>query len=107
MRLAVTLDLRGFEEVLPLGALLGILAVNLFAGERLDDREHAAIAQIAVVRDREHVAAGLLLIGGHPLPEIARVVAAARLLGGVRLNPAGLLPVVAKDDVALQIVSGS
>ena len=105
MRLAVALDLRGFVEALPLRAGLGILAVDLLAGERLDDREHAAVAQVAVVRDGEHVAAGLLLVRGHPLPQVAGIVAAQRLLRGVRLDPAGLVAVVAEDDVAVQVVA--
>ena len=44
VRLAVALDLRRFIEWLPADAVLGILAINLLAGERFDDREHAAIA---------------------------------------------------------------
>ena len=106
MRLAVALDLGRFVEVLPLGALFGILAVNLLARGGLDDREHAPVAQVPIVGEREHVAAGLLLVSGHPLPEIARVVAAERLLRGVRLGAEGLVRVVAEDDVAMEVVSG-
>ena len=51
------------------------------------------------------LAAGLLLVGRHPLPEVARVVAAERLLRRVGLDLAGLLAVVAEDDVAVQVVA--
>ena len=37
------------------------------------------LREIAVVGDGEHVAAGLVLVGRHPLPEVARIVAAGRL----------------------------
>ena len=76
--LAVALDLRRFVEALPLGAGLGIFAVDRLAGERLDDRKHAAVGEIAVVGDGEHVAAGLVLVGCHPFPQVARIVAARR-----------------------------
>ena len=62
MRLAVALDLRGLVERLPAHAVLGIFAVDPLAGERLDDREHAAVAQIAVVREGEDFGAGLFLV---------------------------------------------
>ena len=74
MRLAITLGLRGLVQPFPSRPLLGILAVDPFA-EGLDDGEHQAVAKIAVVRDGEHAAAGLVLVGLHPLPEVCRVVA--------------------------------
>ena len=105
MRLAVTLDLRGLVKRLPTNTVLGIFAVDPFAVERLDDREHAAVAQIAVVRKREDFGAGLFFGHRHPLPEVARIGAAERRQGRERLDEAGLRPVVAPDDVAMKIVS--
>ena len=54
MRLAVAFDLRDFVQRLPAHAIFCVVAVDLLAGERLDDREHAAVAQIAVMRDCEN-----------------------------------------------------
>ena len=105
MGLAVALDLRGFVEPLPARAVLGVLPVDRLAGEGLDDREHAAVAEVAVVRDGEHVAAGLLLVGRHPFPEVAGIVAAERRQRGVGLDLAGLVAVVAEDDVAVEVVA--
>ena len=103
MRLAVTLGLRGLVEALPLHPLLGVRAVELLA-ELLDDREHEAVAQVAVVRDREHAAARLLLVGVHPLPQVDRIVAAVRGVHGERLDLPGLVAVVTEDDVAVEVV---
>ena len=50
MRLAVTLHLRDFVEVLPLVARFDVAAIHRLAGEVLDEREHAAVGQVAVVR---------------------------------------------------------
>ena len=50
----------------------------MLLAERLDDGEHQAVAQVAVVRDGEDAAAGLLLVGVHPFPEVDGVVAAER-----------------------------
>src|SRR6204780_4727798 len=72
MRLAVAFDLRGFVKRLPTNSVLGIFAVDPFSAKRLDDREHTAIAQIAVVRESKDFSAGLFLRHGHPFPEIAR-----------------------------------
>ena len=63
MRLAVALGLGHLVEPLPPGALLDIVLVDRLAGEGLDHREHAAVGEVAVVRDRQHVAAGLVLVG--------------------------------------------
>ena len=81
---------RGLVEPLPLARVLRILPVHRLAGERFDDREHAAVAEVAVVGDGEHAAAGLLLVGGHPLPQVAWVVAAHRRLRRKRLDLARL-----------------
>jgi hypothetical protein len=44
------------------GPLLGIIAIQGLAGKRIDEREHAAVAQVAVVGDGQHAAAALLLM---------------------------------------------
>src|SRR5574341_577399 len=105
MRLAVTLHLCDFVEPLPLRAGFGIRAINFLAHARLDDWEHTSAAQVAVVRDCQHVAAGLLLVAGHPLPQVARVVAAQRWNGGERQDLAGPGCVVPEDDVAMKVVA--
>ena len=60
VRLAGPLGLGRLVERLPPGARLGVALVDLLA-EGLDHREHDAVAQVAVVGDGEHLAAGLLL----------------------------------------------
>ena len=105
MRLAVAFDLRDFVERLPAHAILGVFAVDLLAGERLDDREHDAVAQIAVMGESEHVAAGFLFEGRHPFPQVARIVTAERFLRGVRFDLAGPEPVLPEDDIAMKVVS--
>ena len=105
MRFAVALDLRHLVERLPAHPVLGIFAVDPRAGEQLDDREHDAVAQIAVVREREDFGAGLFLGRRHPLPQVARIRAAERRQRRVRLDQRGLGAAVAPDDIAMQIVS--
>ena len=105
VRLAIALDLRHFVERLPAHPVLGVFAVDLLAGERLDDREHAPIAQIAVVRDREDLGSGFLFARGHPFPQVAGIGTAERWLGGERLDQAGLPSVVTENDVPVQVVA--
>ena len=81
MGLAVALDLGGFVERLPAGAVLGIFAVDPLAVERLDDRKHPAIAQIAVMGQREDFGAGFFLVHRHPFPKVAGIGASKRRLG--------------------------
>jgi hypothetical protein len=57
------------------------------------------------VRDCQHVSAGLRLVVGHPLPELFRVVAAQRLLGGEGLDPAGAVAGVTEDHVPVKVVA--
>jgi hypothetical protein len=105
MRLAIALDLRGFVQRLPAYAALGVRAVDPLAAERFDDREHAAIAEIAVVRDGEDLRAGLLLAHHHPFPQVARIGAAQRRLRRVRFDQACFCAAVAEDDVPVQVVA--
>ncbi len=57
------------------------------------------------MRDGQHAAAGLLFVGVHPFPQLDRIVAAQRRIDGERLDLAGLVAVVAEDDVAMQVVA--
>ncbi len=104
VRLAGALGLGHLIEPLPLGACLGIGLVDLLT-EGLDNREHGAIAQISVVGDGEHLAAGLLFCGSHPFPEVLGVVASERLQRGVGFNEACLHAVLAEDDIAVKVVA--
>ena len=70
-----------------------------------DDGEHQAVAQIAVVGDGEHAAAGLLLVGAHPFPQLARDCRCRGRRHGKRLDLARLVAVVAEDDIAVQVVA--
>ncbi len=54
------------------------------------------------MRDRQQLAAGLLFVLGHPLPELFRVFA---LPGREREHLVGLVLVVAEQDVAVQVVA--
>src|SRR5262245_20188045 len=107
MSLAVALDLCGLIEALPASTLFGVFAVDRLVREGFDDREHPPITQVSIVGDGQHAATGLLLIGGHPLPQVARIVAALRLHRNQRLNSAGAQAVVPKNDVAMQVVPAS
>src|ERR1700693_3264261 len=53
------------------------------------------------------MATGFFLVPTHPLPQIARIVAAERLLCRIRFNEAGLASIVAKDDVSVKVVPAS
>ena len=69
MRLAVSLDLRHLVQWLEPGAHLGILAVDRAAIQPLRGK-HLAVGYVAVVRDRQHAAARLLLIICHVVPQL-------------------------------------
>ena len=74
MRLAIALHLRRLVQALPLGAGLGIGAVQGRAfGKVVLQGEHHAAGEVAVVRNGQHAAAGLVLVVLHPGPEVARV----------------------------------
>src|ERR1700757_3529039 len=105
MCLAVSLDLCDLIDPLAESARFCILAVDPFSSKRFDDGKHTPIAEIAVVCDRQHMAPSFFLIATHPLPQVSRIVATQWLLGGVRLNQAGLASVITKNDVAMEVVS--
>ena len=104
MRLAIALDLRHLIESLPLVADFRVLAVDRRIRPRLDHREHSPVRQIAIMGDRKHAAAGLVLIAGHPLPQVAWIVASRRQ-SGVRNDLTRPVAIVAENDVAVQIVA--
>src|SRR5688572_26912603 len=105
MRFAIALDLRRLVKPLPASAVLSVFTVDRLTGERLDRRKHPPITEVAILGDGELPAAGFFLIGLHPFPEITRIVAAGRFLGDERLDLAGLVSVVAEDDVTVQVVA--
>ena len=101
---AIALHLGSLIEHLPTGTLLGILAIDLLAGEGFDDREHRAVAEIAVVGDGENLAAGLVLVLLQPFPKIARIVAPRRQRRK-RHHLARLVGAVAENDIAVKVVA--
>ena len=74
VRFAVALDLGGLDERLEPGPHRRQLLGERLAVEGLH-REHAAVAQIAVVRDGQHLRPGLLFELGQILPEVFRILA--------------------------------
>mgnify|MGYP003693779293 CR=1 FL=1 len=103
MRLALPLHLNRFEQRLPPLPRVGPGLRERVAAEGRQ-REHPAVREIAVVRDREDLAAGGLLPFGHPLPEVLGVLALER---GVGQHLVGLVLVVAVDDVPVQVVAAA
>ena len=71
-------------------AALGIVPGHGLALDGL--REHGAVADVAVVRDRQDAAAGLLLVCGHEGPEILGILAVERGEGQDLLHPVGPVP---------------
>ena len=101
MGLAVTLDLRHLHDRLVTDACFGVGPVHGIVVEGLG-RVHEAIAQIAVVRDGEHLAARQLLVSVHELPEVRRILAVE---GGKRNDLLHAVHVVAENDGAMKIVA--
>jgi hypothetical protein len=105
MGLAISLDLGGLVKTFPLDTGFGVLAIDPFAGAGLDDRKHPAVREIAVVRDGEHASAGLVLVGRHPLPKVAGVVAAEWRQDRIRHDAARLVAVIPEDHVPVEVVA--
>ena len=106
VRLAVALDLGHLVQRLPLDARLRILTrQRLFAGGVDVPREHPAVGEVAVVGDRQYLAAGLVLIGLQNLPEIFRRGAARGRISRERLGLARLVGAVTIDDHTMQVVA--
>ncbi len=105
MRLAVALDLRDLVQRLPLDPGLGIFPVHLLALVALAHREHDAVGQVAIMRQGQHIAAGALLVGGHPLPQVPRIRTAVRRGHGERLHLARLGLAIAVNDDTVHVVA--
>ena len=101
MALRGALHLHDFLDRLPALAALGVLLRVAAAVEGLRG-VHAAIRQVAVVRDRERPAAGALLVGLHPGPELLGVFAVP---GRERKHLARASLAVAQQHVAVQVVA--
>jgi hypothetical protein len=99
--LAVALGLDNLEERLPTPAGLGVVAGERAALHGLDG-EHHAVGEVAVVRNGQDIAAGLLLVAGHVPPEVFGVPAVDERKGH---NPGGAGGVVPEDDHAVKIVA--
>src|ERR1051325_223048 len=107
MSFTVALGLSGLIEPLPLCALFRVLLIDRLPGKGFDDGEHPTVAEVAVVRNGKHAAAGLLLVRCHPFPQIPRVVATERSLRRKRYDLICLIGIIAEDYVAMQIVPAS
>ncbi len=103
MRLALPLHLQRFEERLPSLTVLGPLLGHRVARE-CGKREHAAVGQVAVMRNREHLPSGLLFPGRHPFPQVLGVFALERRH---RQNLLGLRFAVPVNHVAMQVVAAA
>ena len=82
-------------------ARLGIGPVHGFSVEGLR-REHRARAQVAVVRDGQHLAARLLRVTVHILPEVRRIRAVE---GGKGNNLVHAVRAVAENDGAMKVLA--
>jgi hypothetical protein len=105
MSLAITLDLRRLVHRLPLRPLLDVGRIQRAAGVLRIDREHEAVGEVAVVRERQHRAAGRRLVVLQPLVEVERIGAANRGLRREGHDLPGLCGAVPEDDVAVQVVA--
>ena len=101
MGLAVTLDLRRFQQWLVAGARLGVVPGHGFSVEGFR-RVHDAIAQVAVVRDGEHLATRLRRVRVHVLPQVRWILAVE---GGKGNDLVHAVRVVAENDGAMKVVA--
>ena len=101
MGLAVAFDLRHLHDRLVTDARFGVGRVHRPPVTGLG-REHETIAQIAVVRDGEDLAAGQLLVSVHVLPEGLRILAVE---GGKRNDLLHAVDAVAENDGAMEVVA--
>jgi hypothetical protein len=105
VRLAVALDLGHLVERLPLRPGLRIFLTQRSLCDGVDLRKHDAVRKVAVVGDSEYVAAGLVLVGLQELPQIFRIGAALRGVGGGRDSLPCPVAVVTVDHHAVQVLS--
>ena len=101
MRLAVALHLGHLDDRLVPRASLAVGAIE---GPPLGvlDGEHAAVAQIGIVRNREDAAPGLRLVALHEGPEIFGAIA---VVGRHRRESCGFLGIVTVHDHAMEVVA--
>ena len=83
-----------------MSAALGIVPGHGLAVDGL--REHDAVAEVAVVRDRKGAAAGLFLVVGQKGPESLGILAVERGEGQDLLHPIGPVP---KHHDPVQVVA--
>ena len=101
MRLAIALNLRYFIYRLPTHPTPGIVRVQRLTA-KTTIIEHQAIGQVAVVRNRQDLAPGYILVSAHPVPECFRI---CRVEGGKRQNAVGPLLAIAVDNVPVQVAA--
>ena len=70
MRFTISFDLGNLIERLPTRTRFGIALCQGLAGDGIDLREHEAITQVAVMRQRQQLTSGLLFIRLHPFPQV-------------------------------------
>jgi len=101
VRLAVALDLRGLHQGLEARPHPRELRGERLAVESLD-REHAAVAEVAVVRYGEHLGPRLLLKIGESAPQVLGVLAVELREGDGSIGHAR---VSTEDDVPVEVVA--
>ncbi len=101
MRLAVPFHLGDFVQRLPHRASFRVIPVDGCPVQGLE-REHHPVGEIAIVRDGENLTASLLLIHGHPSPQVFRIT---RIVGPEREDPLCLIGAVPHHQHAVQIVA--
>ncbi len=101
MRLGVTLLLGHLVHRLEARPGLGVELRQRPAAVRLGV-EHQAVRQVAVVRDCQDAATGLLLVAGHVRPQVLGVHG---IVLGEGQGPAGAVGTFAEDDDAVHVVA--
>ncbi len=101
MGLAVAFYLGHFEQRLPACAHAGIVGIDMLAIEA-DRREHAAVGEIAIVRDRQRMTAKLLVMRQR-IPQVLGIVA---VIGGEGHDARRLFGIVAIENHPVEIVAG-
>ena len=99
--LAIALDLCCLQKWFVAGTRLGVSLIHRFTVKSLC-RVHLAIAQVAVVRNCEHLAAGFFRVRVHVLPEVRRILAVE---GGKRNDLVHTVRVVAENDSTVEVIS--
>ncbi len=101
MSFAVALGLHHLLQHLPAGAAFRIVARQRLAG-KVHRLKHAAVGEVAIVRDGKHPAACFLFIFLHPLPQLLRILT---LPGGERHHLIRKGFILTKQHVSVQVVA--